>query len=621
MRVAARSAPPLLFLLLSLAIALSYWLVPVLIAPDKSPDGLVMFRETGDPDYLPQVAGAADLKFGETAVKEYAGTGVRSFPLVPTAIHAIFYRVAGSAGFILADLLMVVLYACLLRQFLLVAGVGRRPAELLSLAVISTTAEWLVSKASAMVHHPAPKMFWDFRFPRPSVSEVVFVSFLILASMLIARPPRSAWFYVLFGVSFAAALQSDIYSAFDAAFVAGAVSIGVMVASHDRWAAVKRLCAAAAAMALASLPFVYQQLHTSSDLKRRWGAYSTNRYRTLLPGADVMVCALLTVVAALVLAILYRRSDPKRRRMAALAVAATAVGASVVSGPVWLALLHQTIQVYHFWFETQLTIGYACLLYAGWLLTDLREVFPFRRLPEKTTVMLAAAATAIFIGFCLFTAYRSSVWRTRADFPTAPAMGYLRLDHYRTDFRELHSVLDRPEYADATVLGTFDAQLSNWWLYRRRYLYLVEVFNSTLPDSVMESRVCQFLRLVGTSREEFGHLLDGFYFLHRVMGLDKYQANTLFTAWPLADYSAGAQRRIASTFEAHHLELPESERSRLMTAYDRTGEAEGRANALDIVVFDRDALRRYVHPEQGGRFRLAWSNRTFELWVPANRSR
>jgi hypothetical protein len=165
MRVAARFAPPLLFLLLSLAIALSYWLVPVLIAPDKSPDGLVMFRETGDPDYLPQVAGAADLKFGETAVKEYAGTGVRSFPLVPTAIHAIFYRVAGSAGFILADLLMVVLYACLLRQFLLVGGVARWPAELLSLAVISTTAEWLVSKASAMVHHPAPKCSGTSGFP------------------------------------------------------------------------------------------------------------------------------------------------------------------------------------------------------------------------------------------------------------------------------------------------------------------------------------------------------------------------------------------------------------------------------------------------------------------------
>jgi hypothetical protein len=49
--------------------------------------------------------------------------------MVPFCIRAIFYRVAGSTGFILANISMVVLYDCLLRQFLLVAGVARRPAE------------------------------------------------------------------------------------------------------------------------------------------------------------------------------------------------------------------------------------------------------------------------------------------------------------------------------------------------------------------------------------------------------------------------------------------------------------------------------------------------------------
>jgi len=33
---------------------------------------------------------------------------------------------------------------------------------------------------------------------------------------------------------------------------------------------------------------------------------------------------------------------------------------------------------------------------------------------------------------------------------------------------------------------------------------------------------------------------------------------------------------------------------------------------------DRDVLRGYLHPESGNRFHLAWSNRTFELWVPNN---
>jgi len=195
----------------------------------------------------------------------------------------------------------------------------------------------------------------------------------------------------------------------------------------------------------------------------------------------------------------------------------------------------------------------------------------------------------------------------------------LNLIHYRTDFRELHRVLERPEYADATVLGTFDRQLSSWWVYRRRYLFLADLFNSTLPDSVAESRVYQLLRLVHTSPEEFGRLLDIEYFLMQVMGHDKYQANSVFTQWPLSAYSAEAQRRIASTAWAFHLELPESERSRLMMAYDRTGEPGQRSSALDIIIFDKDFLRGYVHPEGADRFRLAWSNQTFELWVPNDR--
>src|SRR5664279_4858222 len=101
-RTAAWSAPPVLFLLIAMVVSGSFWIIPALLAADKSPDGLVLFRQSGDPDYLPLVAAAADLKFGEISVKEYAGTGVRSFPYVPIAIHAMFYRVAGSAGFILA---------------------------------------------------------------------------------------------------------------------------------------------------------------------------------------------------------------------------------------------------------------------------------------------------------------------------------------------------------------------------------------------------------------------------------------------------------------------------------------------------------------------------------------
>lgn len=613
------TAPSILFLALALSIAGSYWIVPAFMAPDKTPDGLVLFREAGDPDYFPQVAWAARLNFAESTIKEYAGTGVRSFPFIPVAIHAIFYRIAGWTGFILADVLMVVFYACLLRQFLLLAEVAQRPAELLSLGVISGTLPWINGLILAIARQAIPVLFWDFRFPRAFITETVFVLFLNLATLLLTRQQRPIWLYAAFGVSFAASLQSDIYSAFDAAYVVVLVSVFTIAAGSDRWAASKRVLAGAASFGIACLPFIYQQLHTSPDVKGRWGVYSTHRYWTLLPGMTIVACALTFVTVAFMLAMRYRKSDEKRGRLAALAVVATAAGASIVSGPVSLAVLHQTVQIYHFWRQSMLTIGYSLLLCVGWLLTDLSSFRVLRRFPKKRWLTLSKAAGVAFAGLCLFVAYHSSVILSRMGSPTAPAVrDNLNLDHYRTDFRELHTVLDRPEFANAVVLGSFDRQLSNWWLAKGRYVYTVEGFNCTLSDSVMEVRAFQFLRMAGTSPEEFGHLLDNTYFLIQVIGHDKYQADANYTAWPLSAYSPEAQRRIAATTWPWHLELPISEKARLISAYEQSFRAPQTTNALDLLVLDKDALRTYVHPELGNRFRLAWSNGTFELWVPNN---
>jgi len=627
-RISAWFRSSALFFIIALAIAGSFWIVPILTAPDKSPEGLLLFREAGDPGYFPEVAWISHFEFGETTVKEYAGTGVRSFPFVPFTLHAILYRVAGSVGFIAADILIVVLYAFVLRQLLLLGGVGRWPAALLSLAAISSAAQTIKNAASAVSHHSIPLMFWEFRFPRPSITESIFLLVLILSILLIARPQRPIWFFILYGLGFGAILQSDIFAAFNAALVVGAVLIYVVAVSKDWWATAKRLLAAAVTMGLAGTPFMYQQLHTSADVKRRFGVFSTDRYSALLPGLNIIAFSLILFVVAIALALFYARRDRKKGRLAALSVVATAMATSIFSAALWCAVLHKTIQPYHFNFQAMQVIGYLVLLYVGWLLTDLRELSPLRKMHENRWTLMSATAGVAFAAFCLLSAYRSSVHRNNGDLhgpvhrdngnlPTSnPLLDNFNLVHYRTDFAELHRVLDRPEYVSATVLGTFDIQLDNWWLYRRGYLYLVEPFHSTLPDSVMEARAFEFLRRVGTSNEDFGHLLDNNYFLVQILGGDKYQAYSLHTTWPLSDYSPDAQQRIVSESWPHHLEVPLSERSRLMQAYAQTDGIQEPANALDVIVFNKDSLRPYVHPERGDRFHLVMSNQTFELWVP-----
>jgi hypothetical protein len=166
------------------------------------------------------------------------------------------------------------------------------------------------------------------------------------------------------------------------------------------------------------------------------------------------------------------------------------------------------------------------------------------------------------------------------------------------------------------VLGTLDQALGFWWEYRRRYLYLPDQATTTVADKVVESRVLHFLRRVGTTPEELGHLLDDDHFIWVALEGFRYQVNSLFTPWPLSEYSAVTQARLTTGPFYSGFEVPRSEKLRLMKAFDETQGDDSSSGELDVIVFTKDYLRPYLHPERAGNV-LVWSNRTFEVWLPA----
>jgi hypothetical protein len=600
--------PSSLFIAGALAISAIFWLLPMALMPKATLDTLVFFRSEGDPGYYPQVAAAADLKLGEISVKEYAGTGVRSFPLVPYVIHGLLERILGPAGFMVADILVIFLYACALRYLLTTAGAGAWPAEFLSLLVISNTASEAVSKSM-------PVKFWGERFPRPFIDELFVVLFLILAVLLAANPGRPKRMYALFGAALALLFQSDIYWAFTAAVVLGAVSLAALLRTGFRPMAA-RLGVSGIAFTLASGPFVYQQLHASADVKRRWGVFFTSHYWQLAPGARVIACALAVLAIAAWLALRFRARGGAKQRLPALAVLSVAVGASLITGPLSAALLRQVIQQGHFTETAERAIGYAALLYAGWLLTGISRFEPGRRFLHDFQYgmrgTLVAVAAILAVAFFIFIDVHFHLRRLDRGMDNTPLM----VRTYQADFPDLRRVLERPGRSQPLVLGTFDERLADWWQYRRRYLYLPDLFNTTVGDIVVESRILRFLRRVGTTPEDFGHLLDDEYFILVALGSGRYQVYTLFTPWPLSEYSAATQKALTTSPYYFYFEVPRSEKLRLMKAFEEMQGDDGSSGELDVIVFAKDHLRPYVHPERAGNV-LVWSNRTFEVWLPA----
>jgi hypothetical protein len=375
------------------------------------------------------------------------------------------------------------------------------------------------------------------------------------------------------------------------------------------------------AFTLTSGLFVYQQLHASADLKRRWGVFFTSRYWQLAPDAAIIVCALAVLALAAWLALRFRARGGANQRLPALAVLSVAVGASLITGPLSAAVLRQVIQPYHFTYTAERAIGYAALVYAAWLLTAISRFEPVRRFLDtrgkdargKDTRKRLVAGAAILAGaFFIYIDVHFHIRSLNEGMPSTPLM----VRAYQADFPDLRRVLERPGRLQPLVLGTFDDTLADWWQYRRRYLYLPDLFNSTVESRVAESRTLRFLRRVGTTPEDFEHFLDDEYFTGVAIGGARYQVNSLFTPWPLSEYSALTQARLITGPYYFGLEVPRSEKLRLMKAFEELQGDDGSAGELDVIVFAKDHLRPYVHPERAGNV-LVWSNRTFEVWQPA----
>jgi hypothetical protein len=612
-----RNIPSTFFLLAALLIGSAYWIVNWAIRPGITVDQAILFRPGGDPDYLPQVSALARFEFGETAVRELAGHGARLLPFTSLFMHASLVRLGGNAGFVVADILAFVLYGWVLSYFLKNAGLTRPVAEIITLLVLSGALNWIVLELSPKI----PVRFWNTRLPRAFITEIFVVAFLSLASRLINdQAARSkVWPWALMGILGACLIQSDVWQAMNMTLLA--MFLVVYLLMRDRKTVLRGVVIAGVVTAVMCAPFVYQRLYESHDIWRRQGTFPTGHQLILLGGFGLFLSAFSVLLVEFLLCYRPRAAATGSARAAAL-VTGAAVIASLVSGPLSLLVVGQGLQVYHFRQETELVLGYAVLLCAGIVLQNsfqwLDRALRIRELPALRLKGLVFAAVVVA---CLAV----SALRAHAVIKDElPAQGTMLMagapeQRYKSSFAELHAELMQPQYQHAQVLATFDLQLADWWQYRNKYVYLPDLTNTTVSDREVVARVYSFMRVMKATPTDLDRLLDNDYFLLRVLSGLKYQANARFTPWPIGEYSPDAQRRIAGTpvWERLHLEVPTSERRRLLEAYTQFDPLTEPRRKLDVIVLLKGKLRQSLHPEKGN-LAFAWENDTFEIWVPRN---
>lgn len=191
--------------------------------------------------------------------------------------------------------------------------------------------------------------------------------------------------------------------------------------------------------------------------------------------------------------------------------------------------------------------------------------------------------------------------------------GWPIIPNYRSDFAELARELGRQQYAKDQVLGTFDQQLGMWWLaFRRGYLFIPDAFVSAAPNSLIQRRTLELLRLAGATSQFLNRRLNEPYFIERFLSHGAWQASKAYTYRPIDDYNQTQADYIKRTtvLNSWSVITPHSERRRLLAEFNSVPEP---AQPPALIILPKGAGYETL-PGPAAPYQLAYENGTFRVW-------
>jgi len=573
---------------------------------------LLMFLPLGDSDYFPQVQALSHLQLGETVLKEFAGSGIRSFPIASTAVHSLLFGVWGVPGFIASTILFHVLFFYALCRVLVHCGVPSGIARVGAFFVALELPVLLLRRLSQWSFFPLKVTYWDTRFPRSLISEVIVLFFLGTALLLIGKHQvrlRRQW--MLAGLLMGLLIQSDIHQAINMMMLTAVVFLWLVIEDWASWPTVVLNAVSMGILTLlTAIPFLIQRWYEDPDIPARFGLILVDRLHPIaVPGTVWLL--LTTLVSAALIASAKKLGWKVQDRPVVLLL--VLCGIAVVSCPFSLFVLGKGIQINHFEGRAELINSYVMLLALSLLAAAVlgRRHLLTRRI-ELGAIVIVAIAGAVH-------AASGGRYMSHDELPISDAIKMdsqaLNLGHYKSAFFGLSQELESGRYDGLNVLATFDAQIANWWTYRGRYLFLVDPFNSTASDRVMEDRFIDLAHVLQVNVDDFSRLIGQQYILWRYLGTDKYQASKAYTFAPLEDYDPDSQALIRKSLvsDTWQVLLPVSERKRLVEKFESNALAPAQMPELDIVVMSKDGRRSMFHPDEA-EFDLTYQNERFEIW-------
>lgn len=578
------------------------WLFSFGIHREDPFDVHVLYRHPmGDLQYFPAIVSLSRLHVGEAMLYESVGKGVMSFPFASLAPHAFFVALFGPAGFLVADLVIVFLYFCLLRALLRVLGISPAVANGATLFLVSGAHRLLNEIVTHLLFDRQILYLWGWRIPRPFVTEVYLLATLLPIAMIWLVPEAASKrrYAIAAGVGLALLLQGDLHFSLllGTAFLIGMLC-GFFRDPQTRRQTLHLAYWGGVAFLVTAIPFFLQRLGENPDLPLRMGVFPIIRFPPPFSMRGIGRVFLTLLALAVTCQFLPRRGRESFRLFTFLATLAVA---SLLALPVSGMMLGQGVQLHHFPDRLGVITSYIffCSLTLGvdaWL--------------QDRKPMVRSMLGGVLLLFTLGGIVSEAVERTRysghlwAIFPE-----WRNLPDYRRHFADLIRELRREDYANCQVLGTFDHQLMVWWVaFRGGFSFLADPVFSLASTREIETRFAAFCQMLALSPAAC---------LERVMRIDMqklwlhhhgYEQHP-WRRRPSPLLSSEERERIlcADPFYPPLL-IPIEEQRRLLTLYETTAYAP--RYRLDLVVLPR---RDNLSPSSPS-WRMTFENAMFRVW-------
>lgn len=592
----------------------AFWLFAAWRHPGVPLDVLVMFRNGGgahgDALYYPMFT--SFLSAHDTGVFESNGFGLQPAGFAGLFPHGVLYALLRIHGFIVADIVVKLLYYASLAGLLKTLGV-RAPhlAESISVFFVANGREAIAALSTAIVGK-----LWivflggDMRIPRPFVSDVFFFGALALLLLPCVRAfstiPRSLW--LALGGLLSMVMQGDVILFIILGMVLP-LQFGLLLwkarrEAEPRSRVVKVLALQWTAFAVVATPFVIQRLTEHPDYAVRVGVFPVARTSLLFSreGLPYFFCA--SALAALTCMLLLagsRRDRAQRiRAIGGLWVVATLAIAAL---PVSSFVMGKAVQTYHFGLALRFISSLLMVLCTG---HAVEAIAAYADGSPRWQPVVGTVRRIAQVLVCILSVH----YATAVAWDQAEARG-------AHGFLAMATMVDVNRRDEWKVVGTLDPLVSWWWTaFGGRYAYVPDCTRTTSPDRQLEERFVSFCREVGMDAEDFKAVLADQQVIASWLGALKYQAFNGYAIAPLEDYADEDREWIQ-----HHtsdqcwqrLALPTTTVSRLTRMFAAARPISGDSPRLDLIVLTNESGMRKLGPPSD-RYELIYANETYRVW-------